>query len=289
MPRSALLVVNRQRPEAAASAREVVELIRRHGTLLAETESHDPKIPELAASADLVVVLGGDGSLLGQARRIAGLGVPVLGVNFGRLGFIAEFELHALTEQAAAIFGDGPLQTRELRFLSVSIARADGSVGFEAIALNEAVITAGPPYRVIQLAISIDSLPGPSFGGDGLIVSTPTGSTAYNLSAGGPIVAPGVDAFTITPIAPHSLSFRPILVPGTSQIELTLSRANADPGSEGTTLILDGQVMQPLRTGDRVLIRRAEETLRFVVNPRADFWSALTTKLRWAEPPRMRQ
>lgn len=289
MPRSALLVVNRQRPEAAASAREVMELITRHGTLLAETESHDPKIPELAAKADLVVVLGGDGSLLGQARRIAGLGVPVLGVNFGRLGFIAEFELHALTEQARTIFGDGPLHTRELRFLSVSIVRADKSVGFQAIALNEAVITAGPPYRVIQLAISIDNLPGPSFGGDGLIVSTPTGSTAYNLSAGGPIVAPGVDAFTITPIAPHSLSFRPILVAGTSQIELTLSRANSDAGTEGTTLILDGQVMQPLRTGDRVQIRRAEETLRFVVNPKADFWSALTTKLRWAEPPRMRQ
>jgi NAD+ kinase len=177
-----------------------------------------------------------------------------------------------------------------MRLLATSVLSPDGTERVAGIGLNEAVVTAGPPYRVIQLEVRIDGHSGPVFGGDGLIVSTATGSTAYNLNAGGPILSPLVDAFAITPIAPQSLSFRPILVPGTSRVELTLMRGNAEGASgTGTTLVLDGQVMHPLITGERVTIRRAKETLRFVINPAYDFWSALSTKLRWAELPRMRR
>jgi NAD+ kinase len=287
MKRRVLLVVNRERPEAAASAADVAAIIKAHADLLAETPSDSDTLRDQASKADLVVVLGGDGSILGVARRLAGLSVPLLGVNFGRLGFIAEFELHQLREQAPALFGTAPIASRELRLLAASVSGTSTGGG---VALNEAVITAGAPFRVIKLAITIDGTPGPTFQGDGLIVSAPTGSTAYNMSAGGPIVSPAVDAMILTPIAPHSLSFRPLVVPGSCSIELNVLRANDDSSTapSGTTLILDGQVMSPLRTGSIVKIERSAQSVRFAINPRHDFWSALTTKLRWAEPPRLR-
>ena len=292
MARSVLLVVNRQRPEAAASAVEVARLIREYGRLAGEVDTGEHEsagLRERAAGVDLVIVLGGDGSILGQARRMAGLKTPLLGVNFGRLGFIAEFELSDFESQVREILSPAsgePLRVRRLPMIEATIVTR-GGVSESALALNEAVVTAGAPFRVIQLSLAFDGVAGPVFHGDGLIVATPTGSTAYNLSAGGPIVAPQTDGFIITPIAPQSLSFRPIVVPGETTIELDVVRANVE-GVNGTTLILDGQVMQPLRQGDRVRLRRSETTLNFVVNPRADFWSALTRKLRWAEPPRIR-
>jgi NAD+ kinase len=290
MKRRVLLIVNRSRPEAAASAAQVADLFRAHASLLDELPSDATGMRERAAAADLVVVLGGDGSILGVARRLAGLTVPMLGVNFGRLGFIAEFELHQLRDLIPNLVTAPSIPTRDLRLLAarVSHLEADGKSppDHPSLALNEAVITAGAPFRVIRLAITINGTPGPTFQGDGLIVSAPTGSTAYNMSAGGPIVAPDVDAMIITPIAPHSLSFRPLVVPGSARVELDLLRANDTPA--GTTLILDGQVMTPLPTGARVTIERSAQSVRFAINPRHDFWAALTTKLRWAEPPRLR-
>lgn len=292
MPRNVLLVVNRERPEAASSAQEVAGVISRHGRLLAEVPSDSADLREQASRADLVVVLGGDGSILGVARRLAGLSVPMLGVNFGRLGFIAEFEQHQFNDLAPTLLSGGEggaeIASREMKLLSVAAGAEGGALEDAGNALNEVVITAGPPFRVIRLAITIDGRAGPTFQGDGLIVAAPTGSTAYNLSAGGPIVSPAVDAMVLTPIAPQSLSFRPLIVPGSATISLRLLRANEE-SSGGTTLILDGQVMTPLRTGASVTIQRSDKSVRFATNPGHDFWSALTTKLRWAEPPRMRR
>ncbi len=328
MPRKVLLVVNRTRTEAADAAAEVALLIARHGTLLGELDAGGVDVPEVAREADLIVVLGGDGTLLGQSRRFAGLRAAMLGVNMGRLGFIAEFDGAALHDQARDLFGEGPIRTRALGLIAASVTRGEKTT-FAGVAINEAVVTAGPPYSVITLRISVGGAPGPTFNGDGLIVSTPTGSTAHNLSAGGPIVAPGVDAVVMTPIAPHSLAFRPIVVPGGTPIELDVIAANdgipeplsehaalSEPaaparaasvpsdsggsaragasGSEsderwhGTTLLLDGQVHTSLRAGDRVLIARHEPGVRFVVNPDHDYWQTLITKLRWAQPPAWR-
>jgi NAD+ kinase len=141
---------------------------------------------------------------------------------------------------------------------------------------------------MISIAMRIDGAEGPTVSGDGIIVSTPTGSTAYNVSAGGPIVAPEVDAMVITPIAAHSLSFRPIVVGAGSRIELEMLQVNAQDGT-GTSLVLDGQVRSPLRRGDRVLIARDGPEVRFVRNPRAGYWSTLIDKMQWAVPPRLRE
>jgi len=162
---------------------------------------------------------------------------------------------------------------------------------FSGMAMNEALITAGPPYRLITLSLSIDGLAGPTISGDGVIISSPLGSTAYNLSAGGPILAPAVDGFAITPIAAHSLSVRPVVVPGSSRIEVKAVRVNEELEFSnprlGTTLVLDGQVQVPIGAGDRVVISRHEHSIRFVKNPTSDYWSRLIGKLNWAVAPKL--
>lgn len=296
MGRQVLLLTNRDRPDAAAAADEVRALIARHGRLVAEADAglSAKPLPD-ARGADLTVVLGGDGTLLSEARRYAELGQPMLGVNFGKLGFLAEFDLDSLRRQAGSVFGGEPLLTREQSLIRTEVVPtadipASGRVDAAMLpgeALNECVITAGPPYRLVSIRLSIDGHPGPTLGGDGLIVSTPTGSTAYNLSAGGPILAPDVNAFAITPIAAHSLAFRPIVVPSSSRIELTLLRGNAD-GDQGTTLVMDGQIQARLYRGDRVLLSCSDRRVRFVRNPEGNYWSTLISKLNWAATPRLR-
>ncbi len=163
----------------------------------------------------------------------------------------------------------------------------NGSHAFVGHALNEAVVTAGPPYRVIELCIVINGEPGPSVRGDGVIVSTALGSTAYNVSAGGPIVHPGVDATLITPIAAHSLAFRPIAVPGDSTIEIVPTQLN-NRGEAGTTLVLDGQIQRRIHAGQRVRIARSDQAVKLVTNTESVYWRTLIDKLHWAKPPALR-
>lgn len=261
---------------------EVRALIEAHGTIVLETAAAQEPLPAGMEAADLIVVLGGDGTLLSQARRCERLHLPMLGVNFGKLGFMAEFDLPSLRELAAELFGAGPLATREQILLRVAVRSSRGDVRFEGLALNDCVVTAGPPFRMIELRLAIDAKPGPHITGDGLIVATATGSTAYNLSVGGPIIVPTVDAFAVTPLAPQSLSFRPIVIPGSSVLELSVLRVNDETAGAGTTLVLDGQVMTPLRAGDIVQLKRNERTARFVPSPQSNYWSILSSKLRWA-------
>ncbi|HYE61916.1 MAG TPA: NAD(+)/NADH kinase [Phycisphaerales bacterium] len=289
MGRSALLLVNPHKPAAATAAAEVRALIQQYGRLVAELPADNTPLPPAALEAELIVVFGGDGTLLSQARRAALPGTSMLGVNMGRLGFLAEFDMPALREQAAGIFGAGELLIQEFSLIQVQVFGPRGErPRFEEVALNEAVLTAGPPYRMINLAFSIDGHTGPTISGDGVIISSPLGSTAYNLSAGGPILSPTVDAFAITPIAAHSLSVRPVVVPGHSRIEIKALKANRespDP-NVGTTLVLDGQVQAPVGTGDRILITRHARKIRFVQNPRSDYWSRLIGKMNWSVAPK---
>ncbi len=291
MGRRALLLVNPQKPAAAEAAVELRGLISRYGTLVAELPADNEPLPQSAQGAELVVVLGGDGTLLAQSRRCAVPGTAMLGVNLGRLGFLAEFDMPALREQAAEIFGTGELVIQEFGLLRVEVfGHRKKTARFEGVAMNEAVITAGPPYRMTNLAFSIDGHAGPTISGDGVIISSPLGSTAYNLSAGGPILAPSVDAFAITPIAAHSLSVRPVVVPGSSRVEIDALKVNSDekPGQPhvGTTLVLDGHVQAPVLPGDRILITRHERRVRFVQNPKSDYWSRLLGKMNWAAAPK---
>lgn len=290
MGRRVLLLVNPQKAAAEAAAGELRALIERYGTLVAVLPADNAPLPGHAKNAELIVVLGGDGTLLAQSRRCAEPTNAMLGVNVGRLGFLAEFDLAALRAQAAGIFGDGELQIEEFGLLRVEVfGEHGGSPRFSRMAMNEAVITAGPPYRMISLAFSIDGHTGPTISGDGVIISSPLGSTAYNLSAGGPIIAPTVDAFAITPIAAHSLAVRPVVVPGGSRVEIRALKVNGDAGVSphvGTTLALDGQVQAPVLPGDRIVITRVEKQVRFVQNPESDYWSRLLGKMNWAAAPR---
>lgn len=295
-PHRFLLLVNQDKPEATAAATEVAALIRAHGTLVAQLSATDEALPSDLEPLDAVVVMGGDGTLLAQSRRCLNLSVPILGINMGRVGFMAEFDLASIREQAPVLFGQHPGRTHDSHLLEVFIRRhATGSIDPAGLAINEALITAGPPYKMLSLVLTINGRTGPIINGDGLIVSTSLGSTAYNLSAGGPIVSPMVDAWAITPIAPFSLSFRPIVVSSSCTIEISCNRVNdgrgvtpTSPHDHGTTLVLDGQFQTRLYTGDRVIISKHHRPVRFVSNPAADYWYRLITKLNWAATPRAR-
>ena len=243
--------------------------------------------------ADVILALGGDGTLLGAARRLDGRAIPLMGVNFGRLGYLAGFSPQHFREDFDALVA-GKLKSTSRLVLEASLLAADDkSDPFDpaqvaksrktvATALNDAVITAGPPFHMIELEIQAGSeIGGVRFFGDGVIAATPSGSTAYNLSAGGPIVDPGVEAFCVTPVCPHSLSFRPVVV--SSRNALVLRAATVNPG---TTLFCDGQETAVLRAGERVVIRRSPHDVKLIENPQAGPWRSLAEKLNWAATPR---
>jgi NAD+ kinase len=290
MGRRVLLLANCAKQEVRDSVDRVRAIIGRYGSLIGES------IDE-AQGAELVVVLGGDGTLLSQARRCVRLGLPIVGVNFGRLGFLAEYDIEAFERHAERVLGGGELEIVHHWLLEVDVIQSSGGdAGFSGLAMNDCVVTAGPPFRMIEMGVWINGQEGPRLNGDGVIISTPAGSTAYGVSAGGPIVSPGVDAMSITAIAAHSLAFRPILVPGDSEIDLEIRRANSHDGEEidmpagasGTTLVLDGQQMHPLKGGERVRVRRHGRCIDLVTNPDATYWRVLIDKLHWAKPPSRR-
>ncbi|MCA9311462.1 MAG: NAD(+)/NADH kinase [Phycisphaerales bacterium] len=288
MPRSVLLLVNHRKQRVREALDDVRAILNRHGKIAAELATDDERPPE-PAGADLVMVLGGDGTLLAQARRCADLDLPLLGVNLGHLGYLAEFDLESLERAAPELLGgDGPLETERRPFLCaevVSPGSAEPCCG--GLALNDGVITAGPPYRMVEMELRLNGEAGPRIHGDGIIVSTPAGSTGYSVSAGGPIVTPGSQAISITPIAAHTLAIRPIVVPIMCDIEIVLHRANDSEsgGSPGTALVLDGQVHFPLRTGQSVRFRRDRRSIQLVRHHEVSFWQTLITKMHWGRSP----
>lgn len=288
MGRSVLLLTNTQKPEAIGAAERFAPLVEKYGRLLGTVPADNTAVPAEAKDADLLVVFGGDGTLLSQVRRFAYVGVPMLGVNMGRLGFLAEFDMQSLELQAESVFGTGNLILRSFRALRVEITgEGETRPRFAGLAINEAVVTAGPPYRLISISMQIDGCAGPTVRGDGVMVATPLGSTAYNLAAGGPIIAPEVDAFVITAMAAQSLAFRPVVVGSGSVIELEMIKVNSEVAGAGTALVLDGQTHERVAVGDRIRLCRDTPRLRFVQNPMTDYWSRLIGKMNWAVSPRM--
>jgi NAD+ kinase len=276
-----LLLASRSRPEVSRLIAELRHVIEQRAQIVAECEPDDQPVTN-ASDVDLAVVLGGDGTLLSQARRVINCGLPLVGVNFGRLGFLAEFDAQSLAQHANVVFGPNPPIEEQL-ILTAEVCDASGKCMQQDVAINDCVISAGYPFRMIELHLSIDGDLGPSLTGDGVIIATPVGSTAYNVSAGGPIVNPDLDAMIITPIAAHSLAFRPIVVNANSTIEIDVLRCN-----EGTTLVLDGRVTVPLNAGQKVRVKRHAKRARFVTNPSSTYWRILLEKMRWAAPPTYR-
>jgi NAD+ kinase len=240
------------------------------GTTVASARKSD-----LPAQVDAVIVLGGDGTLLSMARAIGDLGVPILGINLGGLGFLTATTLDELLPAMEALLA-GAMAVEERMMLSARLVRGLQTIG-EYVALNDVVITKSAMSRIIDLAVSVGGRHATSYRADGLIISTPTGSTAYNLSTGGPILFPTMDAVVLTPIAPHTLSNRPIVLPGGERIEVTL-RADQE-----VMLTMDGQVGVPLRERDRVEVGKARARIRLLRFEQRDFFSVLRTKLKWGE------
>ncbi|MCI0365480.1 MAG: NAD(+)/NADH kinase [Phycisphaerales bacterium] len=276
-----LLLADHSRPEVPRNIDDVRRLVARYSDLEGELQANGEPLPA-SLDADLAVVLGGDGTLLSQARRMSQHEIPLVGVNFGRLGFLAEFDWPGLQQHAGVVFGPKP-PIHEQLIVATEVCGPGERCVHQDIAINDSVITAGRPFRMIELQLMVDGHEGPTLTGDGVIVATPVGSTAYNVSAGGPIVHPRLEAMIITPIAAHSLAFRPIVVGAQSTVEVKVLRAN-----EGTTLVLDGRVTVPLKVGQSVRVKRHEKRARFVANPSSNYWEVLLEKMRWAAPPTYR-
>jgi NAD+ kinase len=228
----------------------------------------------LPRGTDLVVVAGGDGTLLSVARVAGPQGVPVLGVNFGGLGFLTEVQPEELYDALERVLrGEYSIEERDA--LRVRFRRGRKLLGTYAL-LNDAVVTKTALARMLVIEVRIDKELVATYTSDGLIVATPTGSTAYNLSAGGPLLDPRMSAFVIAPICPHAMSFRPVVVPGRVTIEVTLRSKTED-----AYLTLDGQVGFPMRQLDTLFIDRHPSPVRLVRVARRGFFEILQRKLRW--------
>lgn len=234
---------------------------------------------EVLGQSDFAVVFGGDGSIISAARNLSEANVPVIGVNLGKLGFLAEFSAQELKENFDNIIS-GKVHIEKRMMLGCRVFNGSKQKSFTK-AVNDVFIMAGPPFRMIELKILVDGQPLASCVSDGIIISTPTGSTAYNLSAGGPILAGKMEAMVITPICPHSLSFRPIVINADSKVEVHAIKVN-----DGSAVLVDGQMSVPITTDDIVSIEREKSYFMIVNNPLRTQWDTLATKLSWAEKPK---
>lgn len=278
------LVPKKGSTAAAAATRELVPFLEQRGcrcvTIVTGEELGCAAVPdrELAAFAELVVVLGGDGTLLHAASILGSRPTPIFGVNLGTLGYMTEFPFADHRERLAEVL-EGRFEAEPRLTLDVSLHRrgAQGPVAAQRV-LNDAVLSKSPSSRIADFEARWGGTFVTRYKADGLIVATPTGSTAYSLAASGPIVHPNVDAVILTPICPHTLTQRPIVMPADREISLTLVSDSSE-----IFLTLDGQGGSPVQHGDEVRIRRAAISLRLVRNPRHDTFSILREKLRWGE------
>lgn len=282
------IIVKPHQPEALQTVCGAVEWLAERGIALAGTPDLErdriehqtgcavESFPadQLAANVDLMIVLGGDGTMIATARMLGDCEVPVLGVNYGGLGYLAEFRIEELyTALESILAGNYRVDTRVM--LAVELLRGAEEVTHNRV-LNDVVINKSALARIIEIEAYLNGQFVNSFRADGLIVSTPTGSTAYNLSAGGPVIYPSMNAVVITPICPFTLSNRPIVVPDDAEIELRLKTEEED-----VSLTLDGQVGFPLQCQDRVLIRKSRVTFKLVQPMNRNYFEVLRDKLRW--------
>jgi NAD+ kinase len=254
----------------------------KHGyELIYEDALHSfaPGAPLISAAdeLDFLITLGGDGTMLRGARTVAGLNVPVLGVNLGRLGFLTYCGVEEM-EWALQHMARGEYEAQQRMTLVVHAVDDDGKEKDSWVAVNDVVVHKGGFARVVRLRLQVDGEPIATFAADGLVVSTPTGSTAYSLSAGGPIVLPSLDAITLTPISAHSLALRPLVIPPAMRVEI-----DAEDGTEAEELLVtvDGQVGTTLAHNERLVVARSDAPVIFVRFFGSTFFSRLRAKLGW--------
>jgi NAD+ kinase len=272
-------------PDVAAALATMGDYLRRQGreVLMEKDTAANNRIngfavasyEEIGARAELAVVQGGDGSMLNAARHLAMYRVPLVGVNQGRLGFMTDIASGNMLDAMAQILA-GRHAIEERTMLSAEVCR-DGATVLSTLVLNDAVVNKGAVGRLIEFVVNIDGEFVYDLRADGLIVATPTGSTAYALSSAGPILQPSVPGFALVPICPHTLSNRPIMVSDRAVIEIILKR------SIDARLHFDGQLQCDLQENDRVVLRRAEHTVTFVHPPGYSYYAMLREKLHWGE------
>jgi len=287
-----ILLVNLEKTHARDQGRELLDWLGRHAVVVGHNMGGTLDLATLP-EADFLVVLGGDGTILSSARGLQGRELPIIGVNIGKLGFLAEFSIDELKEHFRQIMSDQTLVTRRI-MLRCHFLGSDRPDDYKVFAVNELAVIADPPFRMIEVSVSIADEHLALCMGDGLIVSTPTGSTAYNLSAGGPILMSTLTSAVITPMAAHSLTFRPVVVDLDKPI-IVQCRDNRHPkaGEADKTdqvnfgiAAIDGQVTAPLKSQDKIVITRAEPRFLLVRNPRQGQWRLLNTKLHWGKLPK---
>lgn len=278
------IYVKPEEPQLAGLVKELVAWLRARGIEamldpIAAAFAGGAPVPAetLADAVDLVIVLGGDGTLLAAARAVGTRPVPVLGVNLGTLGFLAETSRDEVFDALEDVRAGRFTVSTRMR-LDVEVERAGASLG-RYLALNDAVIGKSTLSRMIDLETRCDEMEVTTYHADGLIVATPTGSSAYSLSAGGPLLLPEVDAIVLTPICPHTLTQRPLVLPETVQVEIRVQNSRGGD----VHLTVDGQVGHQLQEGDRVLVRASDAPARLLVSPRRNRFQVMRTKLRWGE------
>jgi NAD+ kinase len=280
----AAIISRPARPEVARTVPELLAWLQAHSYQVivdpetAKYSNGQEEVPRSQMSSrhlDLIVVLGGDGTLLSAVRATAASDAPLLGVNLGSLGFLTDVPLPSLFSMLDAIVhGQAAVEQRSL--MQCDLLRGEEVLGTYK-AFNDAVVNKTALARLNHYDLFLDKVFVSSYRADGMIVATPTGSTAYSLSAGGPVLMPTVNAFVITPVAPHSLTHRPLVVPDSSVVEILLRS-----DEEVAYLSMDGQPGVDLRDGDRVRCRRSENKVS-LFRTEADFFHVLRTKLKWGE------
>ena len=296
------LIPNRDKPDALAAAERLLDILTRfHSPSSKKSVGRVTLMPNASRTLlaefkpTLVVVLGGDGSILATAQALGTMHVPVVGINFGKLGYLAAYSLDEFIESFDIILSGHAPHTERLMLQgaiypwqrrtppSIQSLSALESLTPRAagIALNDVVINAGEPFRMVELEVQIDEQRTTTFRSDGLVVSTASGSTGYNLSAGGPLISPEVAAMVLTPICPYTLSFRPVVLPESTSILVCPHRLN--PGSR---VNFDGQVNVAIGEAECLLIRRAPTCFTLIENPKITHWQMLAHKMHWAQSPR---
>lgn len=282
------VLVKPQQPEAVKTICRLVEWLAARGVALVAGPKIEPgpieqetgcavetmELDALAETVDMIVVLGGDGTMIATARLLDKREVPVLGVNFGTLGYLAEFRVEEMAQALESIF-EGNYRLDRRVMLAAELRRGEEKLLRNRV-LNDVVISKSALARIVEIDTWLDHQFVNCFRADGLIISTPTGSTAYNLSAGGPVVYPSMNAVVITPICPHTLSNRPLVVPDDAEIEIILKTP-----SEEVALTLDGQVGFRMEAGDRVVITKSRTTFNLMQPINRNYFEVLRGKLKW--------